>query len=885
MIAIPIVPDVTDGQCVQSVEETLPVPPEQTGNVETVEDDASKVAGLVAEQNNPLMKLLSSYVTQANEKPEHFRRPQPISPTGSPTWKSYFTELKPAHPLSASKTHKCVAKLANGCMCGAFIAVNFSTSKRDFTKRGYKSEKAVAHLLTCNHQGTEVSALFEPKKHGNIHRNGNMSRFLSVGSSSKVGTPAECKLTQLEFYLYSPGVHPKATFSCTFFKTMLRTIHGDAAILQEKDIQGMVAEEFKLFLKFLQFVVSQLYDRHGGNPFATLGHDDVTLGNKVKYTASDLQLMFDSKNWHLALSFQPSEGGAASVMAGQLDSLILERTKLHRSKVVKNVVSDLAAIKVAKVMGEDLEKCMMHQADKIAKSATGLLVRTENKEEVNPFQECKHLIEANHALSKYFSWGTRRAQLKEFFRKTMCVQFFPRLPVSTTRMASQHDCLNRNLVSKKTLDLFVNTVSQERTAQAKEVAKLQMTNEQWQSTAEVESVLNTIKGVIGLSQFEGIFAAFKHYLTRQLKADLKEGSGFDVIKSSDVDENTKATDPPREHVEDKDATHIGLETRKRALLEAEARFPSFICDNDLILILLDLRGADDCLTDEEMQRAVLLLKAAYVKYAKTHAAFTREKLSAGGGSMAQLVQVKQEAVAVSATASCTQSSPPSNQVHASAVARDIRLNIQKRKRRSTPTFAPRRKTNSGGVVVVTEDQQFAAEFDRVFPQYRAIVIDWIKSFPGDFPNPAEGSEEVALTNEDLTPDDKMKLDYGKVMKAVSGEVNSFHKYGHLPAMAETMLGSPLAASYNERMNSVAKQLMPPYRTRIGYEEFEMCVVLRMNRDFMAYMRDQHPELLCDKVETQRTEPRMLQPTLAGIFKTPTKGTSASSSLQPSTPTL
>jgi hypothetical protein len=179
------------------------------------------------------------------------------------------------------------------------------------------------------------------------------------------------------------------------------------------------------------------------------------------------------------------------------------------------------------------------------------------------------------------------------------------------------------------------------------------------------------------------------------------------------------------------------------------------------------------------------------------------------------------------------------------------------------------------VELVDEDQQFAAEFDRVFPQYRAIVIDWITSFPKDFPKPEEGSEEVALTNEDLTPDDKLKLDYGKVMRAIDGEVNLRHKYGHLPTMAETMLGSPLAASYNERMNSVAKQLMPPYRTRIGHGEFEMCVVLRMNSDFMAYMKEHHPELVC-KPEAPKMEPRKQQPTLASIFNTPTKGASATS---------
>jgi hypothetical protein len=256
MSAIQSSKDVTNNsQSVHDVVETaaedaLPALPEQTENAKAA-DDASKVASLVDEQNNPTMKLLRSFVTQKNEEPEHFHLPEPRPSTATPTWKCFFVELKPAHPLSGTKTHKCVAKLKNGCMCGAFITVTFTTAKRNFNRRCFKAEKANAHMCASNHRGTEDGAHFEQKKHGNVHREGSISRFISAPSSSKIGTPAECKLTQLEFYLYSPGVHPKATFSCPFFKTMLRTIHGDAAILQQKDILGMVTEEFKLFLVFV----------------------------------------------------------------------------------------------------------------------------------------------------------------------------------------------------------------------------------------------------------------------------------------------------------------------------------------------------------------------------------------------------------------------------------------------------------------------------------------------------------------------------------------------------------------------------------------------------------------------------------------------------------
>jgi hypothetical protein len=44
------------------------------------------------------------------------------------------------------------------------------------------------------------------------------------------------------------------------------------------------------------------------------------------------------------------------------------------------------------------------------------------------------------------------------------------------------------------------------------------------------------------------------------------------------------------------------------------------------------------------------------------------------------------------------------------------------------------------------------------------------------------------------------------------------------------------ASYVERMNSAAKLIMGSGRTLLSEEELGMLVVLRMNREFMAFMK-------------------------------------------------
>ena len=65
------------------------------------------------------------------------------------------------------------------------------------------------------------------------------------------------------------------------------------------------------------------------------------------------------------------------------------------------------------------------------------------------------------------------------------------------------------------------------------------------------------------------------------------------------------------------------------------------------------------------------------------------------------------------------------------------------------------------------------------------------------------------------------------------------KYGFLPLMAscsEGEIGALNAESFSERILSTAADVMTKGNTLLGDEELEMLVVLRMNRDFMEFMR-------------------------------------------------
>ena len=76
---------------------------------------------------------------------------------------------------------------------------------------------------------------------------------------------------------------------------------------------------------------------------------------------------------------------------------------------------------------------------------------------------------------------------------------------------------------------------------------------------------------------------------------------------------------------------------------------------------------------------------------------------------------------------------------------------------------------------------------------------------------------------------------------------SASKFGHLPKMAlasKGMIASLMAASFCERINSCANIVVTKDNSLLSDEaEIDKVVTLRMNRDFMEYMRTYYPEVI------------------------------------------
>ena len=67
------------------------------------------------------------------------------------------------------------------------------------------------------------------------------------------------------------------------------------------------------------------------------------------------------------------------------------------------------------------------------------------------------------------------------------------------------------------------------------------------------------------------------------------------------------------------------------------------------------------------------------------------------------------------------------------------------------------------------------------------------------------------------------------------------KFGYLPMMAVSTLGALNAESFCERVLSCVKLVVSDLHVRLKAEEIHMLVMLRMNHEFMEYMRATYPD--------------------------------------------
>ena len=128
----------------------------------------------------------------------------------------------------------------------------------------------------------------------------------------------------------------------------------------------------------------------------------------------------------------------------------------------------------------------------------------------------------------------------------------------------------------------------------------------------------------------------------------------------------------------------------------------------------------------------------------------------------------------------------------------------------------------------------------MFPNWFGLVVDW----KGEF-------TEANLKDVDLLHD-LIDIDLGRLYHKLITKVDPDRsRFGFLPLMAgccDGQIGALNAESFAERVISGSNLVMTNGSTLLGDKRLEKLVVLRMNREFMEFMRRENAE------EIAKTQP-------------------------------
>jgi hypothetical protein len=324
----------------------------------------------------------------------------------------------------------------------------------------------------------------------------------------------------MHWYVYSPGLTTKACFGEHFFRVMAKTWNADAHIMTREALYFFIRAEFELFEYFLKHVLNCGILHCKGNPFAQGQHDDVTLEDGNGYTSYGVEFMFDDRDWTLAFGFPRSSGHSAVDGKEQFEEIFRQRTRCAVKQVVSSIVSDVAALSVAKALRVDAIACGMHQGDKVGRWACGTLKKSKNHEPVDPFEAGDAIVEQQHNVAKEYSYGKRLNKLLECCNEENCPGIKPQLDLNTTRVAAQHTLIRTNIRIHKahnrsyyhiinyqpftTTNAYPCTLNRYvvRNGSEARVQKLAVTPGEWMQATEMEAVLSNVAQLTTIAQHE-----------------------------------------------------------------------------------------------------------------------------------------------------------------------------------------------------------------------------------------------------------------------------------------------------------------------------------------------------------------------------------------------
>ena len=616
---------------------------------------------------------------------------------------------------------------------------------------------------------------------------------------------ARQRAKQARFCAYSDCKVTGTMFENPEYREVVQDMDSDFAKMDRHRMPEWVDAEYECARALVSASTDDTRDFHKGNPFAQHQHDCVTLGNGVKYVAVGSQHIAEFQNFTVCQGFRrvkakvdrKDDESASQQMAEQL-SEIADGASMKRSDY-NSKIQDFADLAVARMMEFDEEGCLMHNIDKTGASAIGALVRSANKREVNPFPGGVALMASMRAWAKTFIYEGQRSDLHVECEKVDAPKLHITIDKCKTRVAAAKRMLTPMCRMNKGM-------KRHRDGNPK-VATCQVTDSQFRSASEFEAVLNVTGEITTLAQHErACNGGFKIILFDRIENSFDPSiGGIPVIELAIVSSSDKKV--PRSQTHRDDLTALGKECFDRAGLETMRRHNMKGCkptSRDYIAAGCDLRIVGRMvLSDEDMEMCKSHTRDAYNKY--------RAKYEGHVEKEQENVEDKDEVVFI----------------------KGIPISLSNKKKEEA------KKSNAST----------APDFDDAWDNWMlaSAHIKWKERFPKELVEVE--NEESVDTIDDLLTLNVLKGLYHDLIEDPD-DCGFFCLYGYLPRLALCYIGANLASSFCERVNSCAKNIMTHDRTMLSDEHLEKLCYLRMNRDYIYFLKVKHPHIMREWQEKQ-----------------------------------
>lgn len=291
-----------------------------------------------------------------------------------------------------------------------------------------------------------------------------------------------------------------------------------------------------------------------------------------------------------------------------------------------------------------------------------------------------------------------------------------------------------------------------------------------------------------------------------------------------------------------DLTPNGKICLHRAILEAERRFFGNTTEErfkggavlimnkrELAVTLIDLRTVG-CphLTQEQITDAREALRVLYVNFYLKFKNFEREQEAAAAEILRAAVSSKAAKPPTTPVHKKAKSSSPQPLDSGMSYGSGSKLEFSDSDTDEPgPSEAPIAPVKSQAQMLEEETSAANAEFKRVFKNWAKHKVEWMRLFPNaDF-----GTFDIVNNLMDVD----MGIVYLDILKT-DPDRSHFGFMPHLASSSTGEIGALSAESYSERIISAANVTMTDANTRMKDDVLEMLVVLRMNREFMLFMR-------------------------------------------------